>query len=76
MLQEEAEEEEASGGLSDELESLVLTGDGWTAPAGLQEAARVFLGDSSTAAFQISNCACNILPHLKLKKKCTPFYFR
>lgn len=42
-----------------------LLGD-WTTPAGVQEAARVFRGDSSTAAFQISNCACNMLPHLNI----------
>ena len=35
----------------------------WTTPAGLHEAAKVFLGDSSTAAFQISSWACNTLPH-------------
>lgn len=42
-----------------------LLGD-WTTPAGLQEAARVFRGDSSTAAFQISNWACNMLPHFNI----------
>jgi len=44
-----------------------LLGD-WTIPAGLQEVANVFRGESSTAAFQISNCACSMLPHFNINK--------
>ena len=49
--------------------ALLLLFGVWTT-GGTQEAASVLRGESSTAAFQISSCACKILPHWNRKEPC------